>query len=292
MYAIYMKISVIITSYREPKTIGKAINAVLNQNIPNLELLVVAPDDETLNAAKHKKVITIKDDGNGKSAALNFVIPKTKGDILILTDGDVYVDTKAISELIKPFSDPLVGAVSGNVISINSRNTMYGYWAYTLTNIANDMRLEKLNSSGKFFCTGYLFAIRKSLFPKLPTELLSEDGYISFKVYEKKKIIKYVPEAKVYVKYPDNFNDWIIQKKRSAGGYNQIKKLTNFEVRSFTSESSGAYKILKYISSIKEFFWMSFLFFARLYLWAIIYRDVNIKKKSQKEIWKRVESTK
>lgn len=293
MYGIYMKISVIITSYKEPKTIGKAITAVLNQNIPNLELLVVAPDDETLNAArKHKKVITVKDEGNGKSAALNLVIPKTKGDILILTDGDVYIDSKAISELIKQFSDPLVGAVSGNVVSTNPRNTMYGYWAYTLTNIANDMRLEKLNSSGKFFCTGYLFAIRKHLFPKLPTELLSEDGYISFKVYEKKKIIKYAQKARVYVKYPDNFKDWIIQKKRSAGGYNQIKKLTNFEVRSFKSESTGAFKILKYISNIREFFWMTLLFFARLYLWFVIYRDVNIKKKSQKEIWKRVESTK
>ena len=289
-----MKISVIITSYKEPKTIGKAIEAVLNQSKSlNLELLVVAPDTETLDAAKkHKRVITVKDKGDGKSAALNLVIPQTKGEILILTDGDVYIDSKAISELIKPFSDPLVGAVSGNVVSTNPKNTMYGYWAHVLTNIANDMRLEKLNTSGKFFCTGYLFAIRKELFPKLPTDLLSEDGYISYKIYEKKRIIKYSPKAKVYVKYPNSFKDWIIQKKRSAGGYNQIKKLTNFEVRSFKSESSGAFKILKYISSIREFFWMGILFLARLYLWFVIYRDINLKKKSQKEIWKRVESTK
>jgi len=294
IYKIDMKISVIITSYKEPDTISKAIEAILKQSQSlDLELLVVAPDEETLHAAeKYKKVITIKDTGNGKSAALNLVVPKTKGDILILTDGDVYIDSKAISEIIKPFSDPLVGAVSGNVVSTNQRNTMYGYWAHVLTKIANDIRLEKLNSSGRFFCTGYLFGIRKELFPKLPTELLSEDGYISHKIYEKKRIIKYAPKAKVYVKYPDNFKDWIIQKKRSAGGYNQIKKLTNLQVRSFSSESAGAFKILKYISTIREFFWMTCLFIARLYLWFVIYRDINLKKKSQKEIWKRVESTK
>jgi len=288
-----MKISVIITSFKEPKTIGKAITSILNQDIPNLELIVVAPDDETLNAARvHKKVIAIKDTGNGKSAALNLVIPKTKGDILVLTDGDVYVDSKAISEIINPFSDPLVGAVSGNVVSTNPRNNMYGYWSHVLANMAHEIRIQKLNSSGKFFCSGYLFAIRKELFPKLPTELLSEDGYISYKVYERKRIIKYAPKAKVYVKYPTNFKDWVNQKKRSAGGYNQIKKITSFYGRSFASETSGAFRILKYISSVREFFWMACLFFARLYLWFVIYRDINMKKKSQKEIWKRVESTK
>jgi len=290
-------ISAIITSYKEPKTIGKAIQAIASQISHHSEILVAAPDNETLEVAKklaqkNKQIKIIKDLGRGKPAALNLAVGLAKGDILILTDGDVFVGKNAINNILKPFVEKSVGAVSGNVISTNSKNNMLGYWAYVLTNIAHEIRLQKLTDNNRFLCTGYLFAIRKELFPLLPEQLLSEDGFISYKVYESNHTIKYAPEAKVYVKYPDNFKDWIIQKKRSAGGYNQIRKITSFYGRSFASESSGAYKLLKYIKTLKELFWMACLVFARLYLWAIIFIDINIKKKSQKDIWKRVESTK
>lgn len=293
-----MKISIIITSYKEPKTIGKAISAFGNQNIKNTEILVLAPDAETINAAKkykikYKNLRVIKDKGNGKPAALNLAIEKAKGEILILTDGDVYVNNKTIKSITDPFKDKKVGAVSGNVISLDSKNKMLGYWAYILTNMAHELRIKKLNNNEQFFCTGYLFAIKKSLFPKLPEELLSEDGYISYNIYKKGYTIKYAPNAKVYVKYPTTFKDWIIQKKRSTGGYNQIKKLTNNEtVRSFKSESKGIFKIFKYISNIRELFWIIILIFARLYLWITIYIDINLKKKNREDIWLRVETTK
>jgi len=45
-------ISVIITAFKEPKTIGKAIESIAEQKISKNEILVVAPDKETLDAAK------------------------------------------------------------------------------------------------------------------------------------------------------------------------------------------------------------------------------------------------
>jgi cellulose synthase/poly-beta-1,6-N-acetylglucosamine synthase-like glycosyltransferase len=290
-------ISIIITTYKEPKTIGKAIEAIIQQKLPEHEIIVVAPDTETLSVAekyskKYKQIKILKDQGKGKPAALNLALKYVKGDILIFTDGDVYIEKDSIPKLLEQFKDTKVGAVSGNVVSLDSKKTMMGYWAYVLTSVAHEIRMDNLNKNKEFFCTGYLFAIRKELFPKLPEELLSEDGYISWNVYKKGYIIKYSPDSKVYVKYPKTFKDWIIQKKRSAGGYNQIKKITGQTVRSFKSESSGAFKLFKYVSNLKEFFWLISLFFARLYLWVVIYVDINLKKKKQKEIWKRVETTK
>lgn len=290
-------ISAIITSYKEPKTIGRAIEAIAEQKIKDIEIIVVAPDDETLIVAKgyvkkFPEVKTIKDLGNGKSAALNLAVSKAKGEILVLTDGDVYVGKKSVEKLTDGFKDSKVGAISGNVISLDSNKNMYGYWSHVLTGIANELRIETLNQNKPFICTGYFFAIRKKLFPKLPEQLLSEDGYISQMVYSKGYLIKYAQDAKVYVKFPTNIKDWIIQKKRSAGGYNQIKKLTGTTYRSFGSEAKGGYRVLKYITNIKEFFWIIWLFIIRIYLWIVIYIDVNLKNKKQKEIWKRVESTK
>ena len=72
-------ISVIITAYKEPKTIGKAIESILKNNLKNYELIVTAPDEETLDVvSKYKKrysfIKTLKDKGQGKPAALNLSI--------------------------------------------------------------------------------------------------------------------------------------------------------------------------------------------------------------------------
>ena len=290
-------ISIIITAFKEAKTIGKAIEAIETQNLPTHETLVVAPDDETLLAAKKyqkkfKYLKIINDPGDGKPAALNFTLPKTKGKILVLTDGDIYLASNSISELLKPFQDPEIGAVTGHPVPTDSRKNKFGFWAHLLTEIAHERRLKATKLKKRFFCSGYLFAIRKSLFPNLPTELLSEDGYISHKVYQKNYKIAYAENARVHVKFPTNFKDWIIQKKRSTGGYNQIRKLTGAEIRSFKKESSGIFGLFKHAQNPQELFWLFQLFFARIYLWWAIYRDVSIKKKSREELWGRVESTK
>jgi poly-beta-1,6-N-acetyl-D-glucosamine synthase len=290
-------ISIVITSYKEPGTIGRAIEAIAEQKIPDTEIMVVSPDMETLAEAaklktKYKNLRLVQDAGKGKSSALNLAVSKAKGDILVLTDGDVYVDNNALKPLIEPFKDSEIGAVCGNPISLNSRDNKFGFWAYVLSDIANKRRLKALELRKRFFCSGYLFAIRKNIFPNLPAELLAEDGYISHKVYDAGFKIAYSPESKVYVKYPDNFQDWIKQKKRSAGGYNQIKKMIGVEIRSFKKESSGGLALFKYVSNLKEFFWLIELFAARIYLWFVIYKDININNKSHNEIWQRVKSTK
>ncbi len=291
-------ISVIITSYKEEKTIRKAISSFLKQKVKErVEIIVMCGDNDTFNSAKYysekyKNVFVYRDEGKGKPAALNLAIKKAKGDILVLSDGDVFVDSKALHFILQPFEKKDVGAVSGHPVSLTSKNSMFGFWSYILTEVAHAQRLNAVKENKRIFCSGYLFAIRKKLFPYLPEELLSEDGFISCKVYEKGYKIAYAPDAKVYVKYPTNFRDWIKQKKRSVGGYLQIKKLTGVEFRSFKKELFGGFALFRYVSNIKELFWLLGLFIARVYLWILIYIEIGIQKKKHRDIWLRVESTK
>jgi len=279
-------LSIIITSYKEAKTIGRAIESFVNQNIKDYELLILAPDKETLDAAKkYKKVKVIRDKGNGKPAALNLAFSKAKGNILVLSDGDVFVENNSVNELLKQFKKD-AGAVSSRPISLNPRNNMYGYWSHLLTDAAHDARKKKKIIE----CSGYLYSI-KNLKLRIPEDVLSDDGYISHLIHSKDYEIGYAENAKVYVKYPDNFRDWILQKKRSAGGYLQIKKIFK-KSRGFGKESSGIFFALSYAKNLKEFIWTILLVFARLYLWIIIFFDLKLKKEKFKETWKRIESTK
>lgn len=287
-------ISVIITSYKEEKTIGKSIESILNNNLKEkYEILVLAPDESTLNVAKkYKHVQVIKDKGEGKPAALNLAFKKAKGNILILTDGDVYISDNSLKNLLEPFNNKKIGAVTGRPVSIDSKKTKFGFFGHLLSDIAHHRREIASKTKKRFYCSGYLFAIRAGIITKVPEDALSEDGIISHKVYSKGFEIAYSPNSEVYIKYPTNFKDWINQKQRSAGGYNQIKKYSGIEIRSFSKESAGIFQVLKYPKTIKEFFWTIQLIFMRLYLWFVIFKNINLKNKESKKIWVRVESTK
>jgi biofilm PGA synthesis N-glycosyltransferase PgaC len=292
-------ISVVITAYKEPRTIGKAIESVLNNHLKDYELIVSTPDEETITVVKkyikkNKHVRIIKDKGEGKPAALNLVLLKAKGDILFLTDGDVYMDKDAIPLMLEKFKDKKVGAVTGRPISLDSKSTILGFWSHLLTDTAHKIRLNRVKQGKMIVCSGYLYAFRKGIFKEIPKEALSEDAVISHLIYDKGYTIDYSHKSKVFIIYPKNFKDWIKQKKRSAGGYNQLKYMVQDKerMRSFTKESSGIFMVLSYPKTLKEIFYTLLLILARIYLWILIFIDINIKKKELKKIWVRIESTK
>ncbi len=281
-------ISIIITSHKEPKTIGKSIQSVLSQNIPNSEVIVVAPDKETLNAAKKYNVIHLQDPGQGKPTALNLAFKKARGNILVLTDGDVYLEKNSIKNLLPYFKDSKVGAVTGHPISINNRKTFLGYWSHLLNDSADLERIRRDKKGLFMFCSGYLFAMR-NIIKKLPSDVL-DDGYISSYIGKKYKI-RYSPSSIVYIKNPKNFKDWILQKRRNSIGHNRIKDYIKNPpiMKSFKNELIyGTFKALTYPKTFKEFIYTLLLFPARLYIWLLSIYDKN----SLMNIWKRIESTK
>lgn len=294
-------ISILITAYKESATIGKAIECFVNEKLKDYEILVAAPDDETLTivnkyAKKHHTVKSFKDSGAGKPTALNLLLQYAKGDILILTDGDVYIKEGSAIKLIKMFDDKKIGAVSSRPISVSDRNTMLGYWSHLLTDAGAHLTREKRAMKGKFIvCTGYLYAIR-NVIDKVPEDALADDAVISYMIWNKGYKIGYASAAEVYVKYPTTFKDWMLQKTRSAGGYTQLKKYfgSNFpRMRNFGREVFfGGYKALSYVRSAKEFYWTMMLFFARAYLWLNIFVKLKILGNGFNETWKRIESTK
>src|SRR5579864_5150477 len=88
-------VSCILTAYKEFRTVGRAIEALLEQNWPcDYEILVVCPDEATAAVVKtyrqrSPRVFLLTDEGKGKPAALNLALTQVRGDICVFTDGDV-----------------------------------------------------------------------------------------------------------------------------------------------------------------------------------------------------------
>src|SRR3989344_2009869 len=212
-----MKLSIVITSFKEPN-IDKAIDAVVTQDIPyDYELFVVAPDDATKRVTEkfkkdYKQVRFFRDPGKGKSFALNLVMKKLTGKIIILTDGDVILGENSIKEITKVFEDKNIGVATGRVISTNNKDNMLGYWSHMLCDAgAHSIRQELYEKAEFLECSAYLMALRAGIINEFPLDV-AEDAFIPYMFYKKNYKIAYVPTAQVFVKWPNNFNDWVEQK--------------------------------------------------------------------------------
>jgi cellulose synthase/poly-beta-1,6-N-acetylglucosamine synthase-like glycosyltransferase len=294
-------ISVVITSYKEPKTIGKAIESFLQQEIEEkYEILVSAPDKETQEAVKayskeYRQVYLFKDPGKGKSLALNMLLPKAKGRIIILTDGDVHVSKNSVKEILKSFRNKNVGCVSGRPVSSNPRNNLFGYWSHLLCYAAHKMRLKR-DKMGRFLeCSGYLWAFRSSVIKVIPRET-AEDTIVPILFFLKGYKIRYAPKAEVYVKYPTNLQEFIDQKKRTAKGHETLSRYADIKkiqrMKSLKNEIFESYALFLYPKNLKEVFWTFLLFPLRLYIWLLAFFHLHVKGNAKVDGWHAVGTTK
>jgi cellulose synthase/poly-beta-1,6-N-acetylglucosamine synthase-like glycosyltransferase len=305
------RLSIIITAFREEQTVGRAVEAFLRQlpaqaaaaalpgSVPSAELLVVCPDPGTTAAvqeyaAHYPFVRHIVDPQRGKPTAVNIGLQAASGDIVVLSDGDVVVDENALEPLLAPFRDYQVGAVSGHPVSVNPRDTLLGYWSHLLTDSIHGMRQAR-DQAGRFLlCSGYLFAFRRKLIDRVPRDALAEDAVVSHRIAHQSYRIRYAPEARVHVRYPTTYSDWLRQKTRSAGGYAQAYvRQSPVRMRSAWLEiRTGTIMALQYPRNAREFLWTLLLFAARLHLWLLVLIKVRLLLRPLDTLWKRVESTK
>lgn len=306
-------IYVVLTSFNEPLTIGRAVEQIIcpNKDLwPILQLIVVAPDERTLEVTenvcqryKFERLRLIKDLGQGKPMALNLVVETiTNGglgtsidDLLIFTDGDVYLGNDAIKNLLKTTD---CGGVGGHPVSVDSRQNMFGYFSHLFCEAAHVRRLKDANVP----MSGYLYAIRGDLLSQIfpiPAQIRAEDAYISQKILALGHKISYASDALVYVKFPKNLSDWYKQKTRSLGGNVQVGLLRYALVppngaspsRSITQDLRMVFFPLSFAKSLKEFYWSLLLYPLRLFLWMKIYYNHALKR-YKSGVWDRIESSK
>ena len=74
-----------------------------------------------------------------------------KGEILFLTDGDVYCEKNSLELILKHFKNRKIGGVTGRPVSIDNKDNFMGYMGHLLADAAHHKRMVtmKKNVSGK-----------------------------------------------------------------------------------------------------------------------------------------------
>lgn len=296
-----MTYSVIITAYKEPDLVPKAIESIILSNveiIDNTQLIVVCGDEltylsalETFTKHNFKNFLVLKDKAEGKSQALNLAFKNATGDVWVMTDGDIYLSVDATQQLVKPFNNVSVLGATGHIRSLDSKSDFFGYYSHLFCTAANTFRAQKQKNNDFFPLSGYLYAIRHNRALKLPSNLRAEDDYISHLIFKNDSKFVYVKDAVVNVHFPKNLKDLIRQKTRSLGGNVQNQKYFTTNTRSIFQDIKMAFFPLSYARNIKEFFYSLLIYPLRFYLWLVIYYN-HMSNNYKNGIWERIDSSK
>jgi len=254
-------LSILMAAHNEEAVIAEKIESILSTTYPNskIELLIGSDcsSDETNNILESyvKKDSRIKfypfTTRTGKIGIINILNQKAKGEILILTDANVILNSETLFELVKHFKNPKISLVDS---FMKHRNLKSDGISYQESNyISNEVNIK--NAEGKIWGTlmgpfGGCFAIRKSDFNGVPSNFLVDDFYSCMNVLKHKQKCISEPKAIVLEDVSNNIKSEFKRKIRiSSGNFQNLMKfyplLFRFNGLSFAFFS---HKVLRWIT--------------------------------------------
>ncbi|MDO9518784.1 MAG: glycosyltransferase family 2 protein [Pseudohongiella sp.] len=199
-------VSVLIIARNEEASIGNKLTNILAMDYPAEKLQIVVASDASTDRSnailsefetRGVKVVTGFSQ-RGKPANLNECVPELSGEIVVLMDARQNVGVDAIRAMVRNFKDPLVGAVSGELMLIpqandNNKSASNGvgfYWRYE-----KFMRRLESEIDSCVGATGALYAIRKRLFHPIASDTLLDDFLIPMNIVRQGYRVVFEPAA-------------------------------------------------------------------------------------------------
>jgi cellulose synthase/poly-beta-1,6-N-acetylglucosamine synthase-like glycosyltransferase/peptidoglycan/xylan/chitin deacetylase (PgdA/CDA1 family) len=128
-------VTVIVPAYNERAGIEATVRSIRASHYPGPLVVIVVDDGSTdgtanvVRALRLPGVYVITQPNAGKAAALRTGVGAARTELVVLVDGDTVVEPGTVAELVRPFADPSVGAVSGNA-KVGNRAGLLGRWQH------------------------------------------------------------------------------------------------------------------------------------------------------------------
>jgi poly-beta-1,6-N-acetyl-D-glucosamine synthase len=224
-----LTLSVVLVGHNEAKSLRMCVESIAEQTINllpgHVEIIVVddGSTDRMLQIAnsladegKIDHVLRLEQRG-GKSAGINLGISICSGDIVVIADIDTTFDRDALAELIVYFSDPRVGAVSGNLGVRNapaSLMTRFQAIEYTIGLSLGRCIADALGTISVI--SGAFGAFRRTALEgvgRLDVEV-GEDADVTMKLRRAGWRVRFAPEARALTDVPETVSAFIAQRLR------------------------------------------------------------------------------
>ncbi|HEX37852.1 MAG TPA: glycosyltransferase [Candidatus Cloacimonetes bacterium] len=234
-----ISVSLGIFAYNEEKNIGQLLQAVEEQVLETVqlkEIIVVSSastdrTDEIVRQYMKKdpriQLIT-QEERKGKSSAINLFLKAATGDVLIIESADTIPAKNTIEKLAAPFYDETIGMTGGRPEPINNPKSFIGFAVCMLWKLHHKMALisPKIGEMASF----------RNLVKEIPEHSPVDEASIESIITDNGLKLKYIPDAIIHNKGPENVSDFIKQRRRIYTGHLWLQKNQDYTV---VSQNSG-----------------------------------------------------
>ena len=222
-------VSILVAAHNEEAVIEKKIRSILQTTYPISQIEVIIGSDSSTDKTNsivrsleieftNLKLIEFSA-RQGKVSIVNQLVDIAKGDIVVSTDANVFLEENTLFELIKFMKDPEVGLVDSRMVNTGLNRT--GISIQESIYITHEVMVKY--REGMLWGTmigpfGGCYAIQKELFVKPPSNFLVDDFYINMRVLEQGKESLNNLEARVYEDVSNDLGEEFRRKIRIAQG--------------------------------------------------------------------------
>lgn len=225
-------VSIIVVACNEAECIRQKVDNLLALDYPpeRVEVIVASDgsDDATVERAETASsnrvhVIEFRQ-RRGKSAVLNDVVPRARGDIIVLADARQRFEARALRALVAHFADPAVGAVGGELVLVDTHahgaeigQGVGAYWRYEKFIRRHESRVDSTVGA-----SGALYALRRELFAPLPPDTILDDVLIPMRVVRQGYRVLFEAQARAYDRTAPTARAEFRRKVRTLAGNFQL----------------------------------------------------------------------
>lgn len=221
-------VTVIVPAYNEELGIEATVRSVVGSS---WDVRVIVVDDgsadrtaEVVESLGLPEVRLVRQANAGKAAALNAGLRRTDTELVVMLDGDTVLEPGTVAELARPFADPSVGAVSGNV-KISNRRGLLGRWQHVEYVIG-------FNLDRRFYdvmrcmptVPGAVGAFRTEAVREVggvPVDTLAEDTDLTMALQRRGWSVRYQDTARAWTEAPQTLRQLWEQRHRWSYGVMQ-----------------------------------------------------------------------
>ncbi|MHB8873732.1 MAG: glycosyltransferase family 2 protein [Myxococcaceae bacterium] len=216
-------VTLVVAAHNEVACIERKVEDSLALDYPRDRLQVLVGSDgstdgtdEIVRRRRDPRLVLSRAERAGKTTVLNRCIPLASGEIVVLTDANTEIDAPAVKKLVRHFADPEVGAVCGRLVLYNPSRPGYeesAYWSYeSLIKLFEGRRGAVLGANGG------LYAIRRTLFTRLPSQTIVDDFVIPARILARGYRVLYEPLAVAREETTEDYGREFGRRARIAAG--------------------------------------------------------------------------
>ncbi|PIP68790.1 hypothetical protein CO033_02295 [Candidatus Nomurabacteria bacterium CG_4_9_14_0_2_um_filter_32_10] len=269
----YPKVTIIVPSWNEEKTIYKTVRSLLDLNYPKDKLRIFLIDDGStdntwaaiLRFSKYSNIKVFHKENGGKYTALNLGLENIETDYLGCLDADSIADPESLVRIMSYFEKDInIMAVSPSIVANGSKNIIQGAQRaeYNMSVYIKKM----LGLLGAIHVTpGPLTIFRKKVFDDLGPYRHAhntEDMEIAYRMQKNHYKIEQCNDAYVYTSTPGTITKLYKQRLRWIYGF--INNTIDYRGILFRKKY-GNFSLFTIPSSIVSVFAVSYLFGKMIY---------------------------